>query len=440
MRNYSEARRLRVACAYLACVWAAAESVPLREEVKVQCRAYVQGFLNANTDLCYGKRLDTPKGLAILESPENIAQGRVGDVHRPWGYGAGMEDVALQNGYLLFALCDAYETTHDPFFADFAHRVFRGMKRIASCASVPGFVPRGPHPDGKSYYRDSSTDQHTLFVCALWRFARSTIATSEERAFVRQALLDVGARLERNKWILKVEDDSRLAHVGWNWSAINQGSSGLFLSTIGAVADTTGDAHWCGLYRRFADEADGKRWECISRDPPASPRYTLFYNQHAFRLATLARLEGDRARQDQVRQRLRATARHMLTCNALAEWRTLDWIGKIPEAHVQEYLGTLGVKPGERQTVAQLWARYEPGKRSPPMSWDQRRRSYAALCLRAPLVSWQYALLSGDPELCRQALAMAEQVAERIDIRRERSGWIANETIVFLLLALAVSG
>ncbi len=413
----------------------AQEASPLAA-VKDHCQAYVAGFLSPATDLCYARRLDTPKRVSILEAPESVAKEQVRGVYRPWGYGAGFEDVALQNGYLLYALCDAYDATKDPFFADLAHRIFQGMRRIASCSPVPGFVPRGPHPNGTSYYRDSSTDQHTLFVCALWRYVQSPIATEEERTFARSALLAIGNRLERNGWVLKVEDDSRVAHVGWNWSAKNEGSSGLFLCTVGAIADATGDAHWRELYQRFADEDQGIRWDCIGRDPP-SPRYTLFYNQHAFRLATLARLETDPARSARVWTRLRETARDMLACNALAEWRPLDWIGEVPAEQVQEYLGTLGLAPGQTQTVSQLWDRYEQGKRSPPMSWDNRRRSYANLTARPALLAWECALLARDPDLLPQVLPHVPEVLRKIELTREDSGWIANETIVFLLLATA---
>lgn len=409
------------------------------EAVKEQCQAYVAGFLSPATDLCYGKRLDTPKGVAILESPENIAKEQVGEISRPWGYGAGIEDVALQNGYLLFALCDAYDTTGDPFFAELAKRIFQGMRRIATCSPVPGFVPRGPHPDGISYYRDSSTDQHTLFVCALWRYIHSPIASEEERAFARSCLLAVAARLERNGWVLKVEDDSRTAHVGWNWSAKTEGSAGIFLSTLGAVADATGAPHWQERYRHFADEEDGVRWKRLAEDPPASPRYTLFYNQHVFRLATLARLEADPVRSRLVWDRLAQTARHMLTCDALTEWRPLDWLGNLPQEQIHEFLGTLSLEPGQPRTVRELWNLYEQNQYSPPMSWDKRRRSYSGLCARAPLISWQCALLSRDPELCRQMAPLAEEVLGKIDLAREPSGWVANEAIVFLLLNLAAT-
>ena len=68
------------------------------------------------------------------------------------------------------------------------------MKRVATLSPVPGFVPRGPHPDGGSYYRDSSVDQHTIFVCSLWRYSRSALASDDDRAFIRHELDEFARR------------------------------------------------------------------------------------------------------------------------------------------------------------------------------------------------------------------------------------------------------
>jgi len=132
----------------------------LLERTQALCRGYTEGFVSPATDLAYGKRLNGPRGIAVLEKPEEVAQGRVQGEHRPWGYGSGIEDPAYQTGMLLFALCDAEETTGDVYFAELARRVFRGLKRMSTISPVEGFVPRGPHPaDGKSYYRDSSLNR-----------------------------------------------------------------------------------------------------------------------------------------------------------------------------------------------------------------------------------------------------------------------------------------
>ena len=121
---------------------------------------YKSAFGHPATGLMYHHRLDGPGGIAVLSSPEEIARGEVGGKPMPYGYGSGIQDIALENGQLLFALCEAHERTGDARFAARARDLFAAMRALARISPEPGFVPRGPHPDGKSYYPDSSRDQH----------------------------------------------------------------------------------------------------------------------------------------------------------------------------------------------------------------------------------------------------------------------------------------
>lgn len=407
------------------------------DRVRAACDAYQVGFFSTNTDVAYLQRLDGPRGIGALERPEEIAAGRVGGQDKPYGYGSGIEDVALANGLLLFALCDAHDAKRSPWIADFARRVFRGMRRVGTLSPVPGFVPRGPHPDGISYYRDSSTDQHTLFVCSLWRYFRSTIASDDDRAFIRRELDEFARRMERNSWTLKVEDDSRRAHVGWDWRGKSDPSAHILLSTLAAVADATGDSHWRDEYRRFADEGNGLRWRLIGANPTEEPRYTLFYNQSSVRLATLARIETDPLRRAVVEARLRGLAEDMMSCNAIAQWRRLDWIGEVSDAEVDHFLAPLGLSSKSSATVADLWAKFDPALKAPaPMGGGAPRR-YESLLARPALLAWQTALLSRDPRLAERALPFAREVLAKADSARSDSGWLANHTIVYLLLCVA---
>jgi len=165
---------------------------------------YMDGFCHSNTNLMYGQRLNGPNGIAVFESPEQIAKEQVKGKYMPYGYGSGIQDPGLLNGMFLFALCDAFDATEDPYLADLARRIFKGLKLVGTISPVSGFVPRGPHPDGKSYYRDSSLDQHSLFVCGLWRYYHSPIANDEEKTFIRDALHKFAKRMEKNGWTLMV--------------------------------------------------------------------------------------------------------------------------------------------------------------------------------------------------------------------------------------------
>ena len=417
---------------------AAGKGETMTATMKRVCERYVEGFLHPATDLVYGKRLNGPRGIAVLEPPEEIARERYQGEVKPYGYGAGIEDVAYQNGILLFALCEALEATQEPYFASLARRLFRGMRRIGTVSPVPGFVARGPHPDGKSYYRDSSVDQHSLYVCGLWRYGRSPIPSESDRAFIRDSLDNVAKRMERNRWVLRVEDGSRPAHAGGgSWLGRGPSQCVILLSVLGAVADATGSDHWRQEYRRLSGEDGGVRWRRMAQPETRLPRYTLFSNQSAFRMAVLARLEGDAARRAAVQGRLARMARDMLSCNVFTHWRRLDWIGERPEAEVNAYLRPLGYAVDSEATVLDLWRKYDPKLRSSALPSDGERRSYEALCVRAPLVAWQTALLAGEPALAAQVAPRVREVLERVDFDRVHSGWTYNYAVVLGLLGLA---
>ena len=410
------------------------------ETVKRLCQGYVQGFMSPDTNLVYGRRINGPRGIEVLEKSEEIARERFQGQYKPYGYGAGIEDVALQNGYLIFALCDAFEATGEPYFADLARRVLKGLRLVGTISPVPGFVPRGPHPDGKSYYRDSSLDQHTLFICGLWRYYHSRIASSEERKFIRQIVEKFARRMEQNKWVLMVEDNSRVAHAGGDWLPMGSYSAPILLSMLAAVQDVTDDEHWREEYEKYGNEDNGQRWKLLCAETKQLPRYTMFSNQAAFRLATLALIENNSVMKEIAKRRLRNMAEDMLTCNFFTHWRRLDWIGELSDEEVNAYLGPIGFSLNSEATVFNLWRKYDPELRAPRLAANQFGRSYEPMCACTPIISWQVALLSGASEHIRQVDPFVREVFERVDFSRVRSGWTFNYAVVLGLLHLAVQG
>ena len=416
----------------------AGDSLPSAERVSAArnlCQRYMQSFGSEETDLVYAFRLDTDAGRAAFEPAEEVARGYVRGIHKPWGYGAGFEDVAYHNGTLLFALCEAHQATGEPYFADLARRIFSGMKRIGTLSPVAGFVPRGPHPDGKSYYRDSSLDQHTLYVCGLWRYFHSEIASAEEKAFIVPTLDAIAARLEKNKWFVLNEDDSEQAHAGGgNW----QRSDHLILFMLAAVKDVTKNEHWQAEYDRFSNENDGSRWHRLDAPLPEKlPRYTFFNNQKAFRLNVLSRVEQDPVRRRIATEHMRRTAADMFAANFFTHWRTLDWIGNgNTDAYINLFLERLGYNTKSTATIFDLWAKYDPDSR-PPKLPDGAHRNYLGLTMTVPLMTWQIALLSGDADLCRRVGKQIPELHRRMDPDRLSSGWGWNYATVLSLLDLA---
>lgn len=406
--------------------------------VKALCREYAAGFVSPATDLAYGKRINGPRGIAVLESPKEIALGRVNGQPKPMGYGAGIEDTAYHNGLLLYALCDAGEATGDPFFTEMARRAFRGLRRIAAVTPHPGFVPRGPHPDGKSYYRDSSLDQHSLFVCGLWRYQRSSLASSEDRTQAREMIHRVVARLEKNNWAILVEDNSAPSWEGGSLLAADQKWSLLLLVLVAAAKDATGDPHWAEVYDRFSRENSGQRWSALARplDLTRPRRYTMFQNQHIVRGETLRAIETDSARRELLRRRTSDTATDMLSCAYFQAWRPLEWFREAAlddpakKAAANRQVAPLGVTVDSPITALGLFEKFQAGG---------GRGLLDAITLSTPAMVCQIALLSERPELARQVEPVIDRMIAKIDYANVNSGWALNYAVLAGLWSLAHS-
>jgi hypothetical protein len=139
----------------------------LAADAKLLCTQYLAAFGSDRTDLLYHHRLDGPLGIGALSSPAEIAVGTVDGKPMPYGYGSGIQDVPLENGQFLFALCDVFDSTGDPEIGQLAQRIFRGIRLVATVSPEPGFAPRGPHPDGKSY-RGENYNRSVVLALLLW--------------------------------------------------------------------------------------------------------------------------------------------------------------------------------------------------------------------------------------------------------------------------------
>lgn len=394
---------------------AAAEPVSeLRARVTELCRLYRNAFGSKDTGLVYHHRLDSPRGVAALSTPEDIAAGIVNGKPMPFGYGSGIQDVALENGQLLFAMCEAHEATGDHFYAATARQLFHALRRLAEISPEPGFVPRGPHPDGRSYYRDSSRDQHAAYVEALWRFSRSPLAQDDDRKFAADTLQKIAARMERNGWRIFVEDNSHEAHVGWTWLQHTPIGAITLLSFLGAVADVTGDPHWRLVYDGFSAEKDGVRWtRHLHPDAVATGQpLTLYWNQFYQSLAALRRTESDPQRRDQIGEFLRRSALRGLDSNVFetTQWRRLDWAGDRDDAATRDLLKPLGFDPAQPAHVVELYQRFD---RSLWKTKDQAIfGAVQKLCIGLPTVPLHAALLSEDPGLIHRVEPVVRQMVD----------------------------
>ena len=413
----------------------------LAPRVTSLCRQYVAGFGSKATQVVYHHRLDGPRGIAALAAPAEIAAGTVRGQPLPYGYGSGIQDVALENGQLLFALCEAQEATGDAELAEMARWVFEGLTRAATLSPEPGFVPRGPHPDGKSYYRDSSRDQHAAMAEALWRFGRSPLASEADRRLIRRELAEMAQRMERNGWRILVEDGSRTAHVGWGWTQMTSIGAISLLSFLSLVADATDEPHWRQLYADFSAEEDGRRWHALL-SPAAADDWrplTLYSNQFAQALVVLKRTEADLRRREQIAELLRRLAERALDSNVFdpVYWRRLDWAGDSPDAEIERRLAPLGLSLARPATVADLFAAFDPACWRPGNRGDSS--TAAKLCFGIPTAAFHKVMLSEDDQLTGR---IAPSVRRMVDVMHEHgdeyeAGENFNRAAVLGLLLVA---
>lgn len=417
---------------------ARAAETPLRNQAQTLLRLYQQTFGSADTGLAYHHRLDGPRGIGALASPAEIAQGLVNGKPMPYGYGSGIQDVALENGQLLFALCEAQEATGDAFYAARARALFRALRRLTEISPEKGFVPRGPHPDGRSYYRDSSRDQHAAYVEVLWRFGRSPLATEEDRRFVAATLGDIARRMERNGWRILVEDNSHQAHVGWTWVQPTTIGAITLLSVLAPVRDATGDAHWRKLYDDFSAEREGVRWNRLLQPDTvaAAQPLTLYGNQFDQALVVLRRTETDANRRAQIAELIRRRAVRGLDANVFAtnEWRRLDWAGERDDAAVRELLKPLGLHLEQSATALDLYRGSEAQRWS--VGNREQQNLVQKLCYGLATVPLHAALLSEDPALIRRAEpTVRSMVGELLRHHRDyERGENFNRTVILALL------
>lgn len=380
------------------------EAGDLMTQVQRLYESYWQGFGAESTNLLYHHRLNGPKGLGALSSPEEIAARQVNGREMPYGYGSGIQDVALENGQLLYALCDAWDATEEQWIAETARRTWQGLKLIGSVSPYPGFVPRGPHPDGKSYYPNSSRDQHAVYVYALWRWFHSPLATNEDRAFIADFLDAFARRMEGNEWCVRVEDNSEVAHVGFTWRQRTLAGVMSLMGTLSAVVDVTDSDQWRELLNQYAAEDEGFRWKMLTADnADAWPVLNLYSNQYGLDLASLMALHEGDERGEGVAGFTRVVAEHAMTANVFdtSKWRRPDWAGKWSDEETQAALTPAGLSLEQPTTVLELWQHFSP-EQMQAEQWSVRNVANK-LCFGIPTVAMHLALLSRDPALVSQA-------------------------------------
>ena len=177
----------------------------------------------------------------------------------PCGYAVGMEDGMINGGTMVDACLLRYEKTGDDSACDFARQLVWGMLDCVACAKSEGFVPRGVTPtDEKSCYPDSSIDQYTMFVFGMIRFFESGLATDAEKERIKNAIVSVAKRAEKNPTAENdydlLRDDGGKSIVSRIWGEKRGNHEMLRLPMIFAAAyGLSEDRHWLSKYEEIID-------------------------------------------------------------------------------------------------------------------------------------------------------------------------------------------
>ena len=202
-------------------------------------------FFCDETDLIYDRRMRVPDD---FPTEEEIAR----EIPSAAGWGTGMEDCCLTAGFVLPALLRAHRVEGAEAWALKARKLFRGLVRLGTISGVPGYVARGFAPGRTDVYPNSSADQYTSYVYALWRFAQWPEATDGEKEQATALVVDVAKRVEAFDGDIP-RKDGRPSIYG-DTSTIEPGRACRLLMFYRAAHVMGGDAHWHSRYMESVED------------------------------------------------------------------------------------------------------------------------------------------------------------------------------------------
>lgn len=154
-------------------------------------------FYSPETRLFYDYITSYEKGKELAHLP------RTDEVERqfpnPCGYGTGMEDCMISAGVMMTAVLNRYKCDKYKEGPRRAKSIFLGIERSVQSLPGEGFVARGYSPFApKLFYFNSSRDQVTHAVMAMWEYYRSGLPDKRIKARIRRSIRDVADRMRRN--------------------------------------------------------------------------------------------------------------------------------------------------------------------------------------------------------------------------------------------------
>lgn len=182
----------------------------------------------------------------------------------PCGWGTGMEDSVLNGGSFLEAIISRYNVTKEEKLLSQATDIYEGLRTCATVSEQRGFLARSVSPvDGKSHYINSSRDQYTHAIYALYLYWKSDMSTQKQKAEIQDILVSFAEKAERdvvkeNDYFL-LREDNKPALVCQMYDedhrhVLRHEVHRLPMFYMGAYV-VSGDKHWWDKYVEYRDGA-----------------------------------------------------------------------------------------------------------------------------------------------------------------------------------------
>ncbi|OHD64010.1 MAG: hypothetical protein A2096_01760 [Spirochaetes bacterium GWF1_41_5] len=390
---------------------------------------FFQEYFDDRNNLIYGCGGGNEGRNKNLPSPEMIKTGKP----LPYGHGTGMSDTALMGGEFLGNFSIIYNKTENKVIGEWAKKIFAGLVYLAETAKAKGFIMRGPHPlYPDAYYIDSSGDQHWMWLFGMYFYYHSKPASEKDKTKIAELVNDFILRLEKNNWLLLVENDSIPAVKGNPGPLKSKEASVHYLSALAAAHSLTGSEKWGTMYEEACREKNSERTVFMQTKDlcPRSP----YSGQEMNLLLVLSHYDKNPERKimyDNMRIRMAKTALVAVYPDDLVKGHAPE-INENEKAECGKYLKLDGAADWRKRLNPELLYRTGPwGKSEETKSWGIHH-NYAIV--RWPLIMFEIALKSGDREMIKQVSQEVRDLIQTIDWENYQKG-LTWETRIRAILA-----
>lgn len=244
----------------------------------------LEKFIDPDTGMLY----DNALGRAALPAREQVIK----DIPNQCGWMSGFEDAALNSGFLLPYVIHLAQKTGEEKWQNAAFNLADLLLKLVTVSGTPGFVARGVLPDGRTYFRDSSTDQYTMAFRAMLAISQWEQAGEERKRKAARFAEDAMQLLQKHQWNIPTADGQKswVGETSQFWP--DRASRLLQFAAVNASLNPAEDSR--ALYRNLRDDCAGRRTRGLfSRPNYTTIPYALLQTQVS--LCNLWKLETDDA-------------------------------------------------------------------------------------------------------------------------------------------------